>query len=107
MGEFNVTYDVITPESAEYGDTAENGFVIEDATFSSALDAFAPDWRYCGFPHIEANEWPVSEGIRWFTIHDEMDIETGCENSRSLHIPEHIKGETRLRIARFLGAVKL
>lgn len=34
---FNVTYDIVTEESAAEGDVAESGFVSEDSTLRDAM----------------------------------------------------------------------
>jgi len=39
MNKFSVTYEIVTPESAEYGDAEDRGWVVEDATLRDALEA--------------------------------------------------------------------
>lgn len=95
MQKFNVTYEMITPESAEYGDVADAGFVLENATLRDALDAFGP-WG-----HVEANECPV-HAPRWFTGYGEEDCITGEVENRSLHLPDSLTNSSRIRIARLL-----
>ena len=36
---YSVTYDIVTPESAENGDVAEAGYVAEDVSLRDAIDA--------------------------------------------------------------------
>lgn len=106
---WNVTYEIVTPESAEYGDAEEHGFVAQNVSFRDALNYW--DGMHC---HVEANCYPVNNRgricvcPRWFTAYKVNDgtrdyYETGAEESRDLHIPDHITPSSRLRIARLIG----
>ena len=39
MATFNVTYEIVTQESAEYGEADKSGFVCEDVTLREAIEA--------------------------------------------------------------------
>lgn len=99
---FNVTYDIVTPESAEEGDVEERGFIDKDMTLRDAIDKVMEtrtshvDCRHC----IEANE---SHAPRWITVYNGMEYETGANESRSLHIPDHVTDSSRKRIAKLMG----
>lgn len=102
---FTVTYEVVTPESAEQGDAAERGTVTRLATLRDALDAVQRTFsNECdGVESIECDSWPVVKP-RWVTISNGMHYRTGEQESRSLHIPDTVTTSTARRIARLAGA---
>ena len=94
---FTVTYDIVTPESAGDGDTAECGHISDCATLRDALQDLG---RYAD----SADTWPVSGQVRWFTNTEyRTDYRTGAVESRSLHLPKFVTPASRRRIARYLG----
>lgn len=97
---WNVTYAIVTPESAEHGDTAEAGFLAEDLSFKDAIGVL----RHCG-GYVQADCYPVSleSAPRGFTATDDQDYRDGSQESRSLHVPDHVSNYSRIRIARLLG----
>lgn len=105
LSNWNVTFEIVTPESAEHGDAEERGFVLEGASLRDAISAFG-----FGYPaHLigaeSANEWPVSGAVRWFEGQTCPDYQTGAEERRALHIPAQITPASRLRLARYLGVL--
>jgi len=99
MPKFNVTFEIVTPESAAEGDAAERGFVAENVSLREAYKAI-------GCYALKADEWPV-RSPRWFTNFEyDEDFQTGARESRSLHLPNHLTEASRMRIARLLGVVK-
>lgn len=99
---FNITFEIVTHESAEHGEAAESGFVGTGLTLREAADAL----RGWGWAH-SANVWPLGDGssIRWLTFGGEgFDQHGECE-SRSLHIVGRVTASSRLRIARLFGLV--
>lgn len=94
---WNVTYEIVTEESAMQGDAAERGFVIEGVSFRDAWGA----WSRIG-GHVEANTCPVSLEWppEWLTVYGDTDFRTGEAESRGLHFPDHITASSRLRVAR-------
>ena len=89
---YSVTYDIVTPESAENGDVAEAGYVAEDVSLRDAIDAV-------GGVCYEHNG-----GYEWFTNCEyNLNYGTGAQGSRSLHLPDGITGASRVRIGRLLG----
>jgi len=101
---WHVTYDIVTEESAEYGDAEEIGFISEDSTLRDAIsDLFETRTSHCdGIEYIDANS--SSEDARWITVGNGMEFKTGARESRSLHIPDHITPASRARLCRLLGA---
>ena len=96
---FDITYETVTPESAENGDSADAGFLAENLTFREAMD----ELRWYRGGHVEADSCPVHRP-RWFTfIAASENYATGEVTSYSLHIPEHVTESSRQRIARLLG----
>jgi hypothetical protein len=96
---FNVTYDIVTPESAEHGDLAESGFYAENVTLREAVDALY------GMA-TEADCCPVSVTYppRWLTNYEAgEDYATGAIESRSLHFDDSITPASRIRLARLMG----
>jgi len=102
---FSVTYEIVTPESAEYGDSDESGFICENVTLRDAIAAVQSTRtsRCDGVTAIECDEAPV-RSPRWVTVFNGMEYETGAVESRSLHMPPSLTAATRRRIARLLGA---
>lgn len=99
---FTVTYDIVTEESAEYGDAEERGFVLPG-----------------GWHQPDVNDPHVSMSLReavnlvgcvensgsWFTETDErFDYETGGRETRSLHPPRNVTPSSYRRLCRLLGA---
>lgn len=107
-GHFTVTYDVVTPESAEYGDAAERGFASpggwkqedrpEPVTLREALRAAGsrgggPSRRGYGFEDCG----------RWFaTVDADQDYRTGEETTYAIHPPKGITPSSYRRVSRLL-----
>lgn len=101
---FNVTYEIVTPESAEHGDAAERGFISEGV---SLRDAFADlnatrTNQVDGIEAIEADSSPCV-APRWITVYNGTEFRTGATESRSLHIPDNVTAASARRIARYCG----
>jgi hypothetical protein len=98
---FSVTYETITPESAEDGDTADSGFVAQGVGLREAIDALGQGEGGC-----EASEYPVTDP-RWLTMYDanrdRAYWEEGETVSRSLHFPDSMTAASRVRVCRLLG----
>lgn len=102
-GGWRVTYDIVTEESAEHGDTAENGFISECCTLREAFDLVQSTRtsKVDGVESINASDLPVSCS-RWLTITNGMEYETGDCESRAIHFPDRITAASRVRVARLL-----
>jgi len=105
MGTFTVTYDIVTPESAEDGDAAERGLIVEAASLHDAVAALFETRTSLvdGVECIETDEWPMREP-RWVQVTNGREFETGASETRALHMPDSLTRSTRVRIARLLGA---
>jgi hypothetical protein len=102
---FDVTYDIVTPESAEQGDYEELGFIAKGVCLRDAIEAVR-DTRTSQVAGIEAIE-PSSVGrnfdFDWIRVVNGMEYETGAQESRTLHIPRHATPSTRARILRLVS----
>lgn len=101
---FRVTYDIVTPESAEHGDVEESGFVmpgewhynIEDETPASEYNITLREaLRLCN-PNEDSGNW-------WSDVDPIHNYRTGAEETRSLHPPRNITPSSYDRITRLLG----
>ena len=89
---YSVTYDIVTPESAENGDVAEAGYVAENVSLRDAID------------EVGGVCYEHNGGYEWFTNCEyNLNYGTGTQESRSLHLPDGITGASRVRIGRLLG----
>jgi len=97
--QFAVTFEIVTPESAEHRDADEIGYVCENETLREAA-------KHIGESAHEADSSPFSRmnPPRWLTHYKwNEDYATGAEESRTLHIPRGITPSSAMRIARLLG----
>lgn len=105
---FGISYEIVTPESAEDGEAADSGVYMDNMLFSEA-------WSYlrnlgaigC---HCEADSYPISlkHPPRWFTFYEvSEDYTTGEVTSYALHVPHNVTPSSRMRIARALGCYGL
>ncbi len=100
---FNVTYDIVTPESAENGEAAESGFVDQNLSLRDAItELHLTRTNLCdGTECIEPSE---SRGRpRWITVVNGQEYLTGAQESRALHIPCKVSDSSAIRIARLCG----
>lgn len=103
---FNVTYEIVTEESAEQGDFEETGFVMEKASLREAFEAvFETRTAHCsGITGIDANCYPINPHfVSWFTVDNGMEFLTGARESRSFHFPDNLTASTKARILRLAG----
>jgi hypothetical protein len=104
MALFDVTYEIITRESAEHGEADEIGYICEAVTLREALES-VNETRTCRvdcIQAIEADEYPIV-APSWVTVYNGGEYETGAHENRSIHFPESLTPATRRRIARLLG----
>lgn len=101
MPGFYVTYEIVTPESAEYGDAEEHGWLSPGG------------WRTDDRPPpISLREAVQLVGLcedsgRWLTeVDGRENYQTGAVERRSLHPPHNISAASYTRIARIFGAAK-
>jgi hypothetical protein len=103
---FRITYDIVTPESAEEGDTAENGFVAPGGWQDpvESIEGPATDEVY-GWTLQEAELFLGRGGMEdvgnWFASADgSVNFQTGAETRYALHPPENITAASYERLAR-------
>lgn len=99
---FRVTYEIVTPESAEQGDAESRGYVqpgewrTDDA--SEAGMRLREAMRLCS---------PQHDCGRWFSEEDgRTDYRTGAVETRSIHPPRNVTDASYARIRRVLGLNK-
>ena len=82
---YQVTYELITPESAEQEDAADRGYYGRDLTLRQAAeDISGAEGGY------DPDSWPISRQSppRWITGYRiTEDYGSGAVENRSLHIP--------------------
>ena len=99
---FSVTYETVTPESAEDGEAEDYGFLVESVSFRDAMGAL----RWYRGSHVEADSYVGSRPHnprRFSFIGAEENYNTGEITSYSLHLPDYITPASRMRIARLVG----
>lgn len=97
MYKFAVTYEIVTPESAENGEFEDVGFVDRSCSLREAL-------KHCESHdgEVEADEFPVKKP-RWITFYNcNNDPTKEQSEARSIHFPEELTTATRMRIARLV-----
>lgn len=105
---FRVTYEIVTPESAEQGDNAESGFEVwggwrdSVSTVKQAdVDSGVYNMRLRTARDIA---WPIEDAGAWFVGEDStLDYQTGSTIRRSIHAPDNITGASYERVKRALG----
>jgi hypothetical protein len=112
---FRVTYDVVSPESAEQGDTCDSGFAHprgwkfpandpgpHEMTLREAIEVcgFYPRARAAGMGGFE-------DSGSWFsTIDPDQNYQTGEDTRYSIHPPKNITAASYRRLARYLTGRK-
>lgn len=108
MAKFHITYETVTPESAEQGDAADRGYIMDggfhvDVETDADRDAAAYDLRGA-LSHLSGLE----DCGRWFSeVDDRIDYQTGETERRSLHPPSTITPASYRRLKRLLQAKRL
>lgn len=113
MRTISVTYEVITPESAEEGDVAERGWENEEGynvepseedreDGSTAVDNAVRFLR--GEGPVEASCYPSWSRGTWYTQTDgSTEYSTGAERRLSFHLSGFIEEEEKEIYARITG----
>jgi hypothetical protein len=98
---FTVTYEIVTPESAEYGEAEESGFVLPGGWHVDATD---PSDVTMDLRSAAALVSTLEDSGRWFTETDgHLDYRTGVLERRALHPPRNITPASYKRLSRLLG----
>jgi hypothetical protein len=100
---WSVTYEIVTPESAEQGDAEERGYISQGVTLREAItDLFSTRTSQCeGVTAIEANDSDAARA-RWITVYNGDEYLTGARENRSLHMPDNLTSASRARLVRLL-----
>ncbi len=98
MATFRVTYDIVTPESAEDGDVAESGYYSRG-----------------GWKHEDPSEWTLREvvtqfgyggfedgGSSFYSATSDTNYRTGEDTSYAVHPPKGITRSSYARVSRIL-----
>ena len=105
--QFHVTYEIVTPESAEHGDAAERGYATPGG-WQFELSSMTPaDVEACALDLRSAVNMVgcVEDSGNWFSELDgRQDYRTGAETLFYLHPPRNITGSSYGRIKRLLKA---
>lgn len=101
MPTFHVTYDVVTPESAEHADSADAGFVSAQGDHVAVEDV-DEDIELSLREALDLCH-PSEDSGHWFRESDgRINYRTGEEETRSLHPPSTITGASYNRLRRLL-----
>jgi hypothetical protein len=87
---FNVTYEIVTEESAEHGEAAEQGFAAEAVSLGEAVRA------------AETSPGGYTDCGRWFVTEPDQDYRTGEYTSYAIHPPSSITPASYARLSRVL-----
>lgn len=107
-GRFHITFETVTPDSAENGDAEARGYLHPNGGRDS-LDAMGPleAYAFTLAGAVRFHLGHVEDCGRWFSESgaDRCDYKTGAVTQYSLHPPENVTPSSYRRIARALGAV--
>jgi hypothetical protein len=95
---FTVTYEIVTPDSAEHGEAEEMGFIAPGQWRDSEpqLMSLRDAMRLCGAVHDCGGAWAEHGG-------DRCDYRTGAVETRFIHPPRNITNASYDRVTRILG----
>lgn len=100
---FDVTYEIVTPESAEHGDAESRGYIGFNLGLRDAIYEVLQT-RTSLVEGIHAIEFSSSdlESARWLDVCNGHEFEAGAREIRSLQFPEHLTASTKRRILRLV-----
>ena len=103
---FCVSYEIVTEESAENGEAEERGVIDDALPLREALKEVRRTRTNLvgGVESVSTDSWPA-KAVRWITVSNSAEYETGARESRTLHLPETITPASSRRIARLLKAI--
>jgi hypothetical protein len=114
---FHVTYDTVTPESAEDGGVADSGFVDSRGNEWSMADspvgpAFAPIKADHALTLREALDLlgvleDGGSGSSYYESDGRLDYGDGSETRYAFHLPDNVTPSSLRRIARLLKGRRL
>ena len=84
-----VSYEIITEESAENGDTAENGWIDEEGIDFTPDPDFADETAVGNAVEYLQGEGAVSDGgSDWLNAYGDMDMHDGSVTNKAYHFVE-------------------
>lgn len=99
---FSITYDIVTPESAEHGDYEESGYITKGLTLAQAVQEIT---EYSPGEAIEPSDsW--ADSARWITFYNVSGENEGRVKSIALHFPKRLNAVTRKRICGLFTSLK-
>jgi hypothetical protein len=117
MPKFHVTYDIITPESAEHADAAERGFIDTRGRHVDLPDGVCGEpagaiMGACGLSLRQAIEeiscvHDGGDGYSYYEADPRCNYRTGHEESRAFHLPDNTTTASVARVARLLRSRRL
>lgn len=114
---FHVTYEIVTPESAEQCDAAERGFLHGDGWREMLPDHVCGDAagtikQACSMRLRQAIELigcleSGSDGFSYYEVDGTTNYRTGAETRLAFHLPDTATPSSVARVARLLKERKL
>ena len=99
---FTLTYEIVTPESAEYGDAAERGFRDERGNRYAEPVAVPLRAALNTLGSMEPNDSECESARWWSEIDGAENYRTGAHEYRTLHLPDGITPASRARVNRLI-----
>lgn len=106
---FSVTYDIVTPESARDGDTAEHGWFWPDPL----IGHWPIEFSDIDAPPLKPSEWTLHElvsrfgrggfedgGRSFYSADSETDYRSGDETRYAIHPPRNVTAASYKRLRR-------
>jgi hypothetical protein len=96
---FDVSSAIVSPESASNGDYESQYYEVESAPLRDCLEILfqTRTSQVDSVRVIEAND-SDPESVRWLTVFNGIEFETGAMEQRSLHYPESLTPASRARL---------
>ncbi len=100
---FSVSQEIVTPESAQDGDAESRDMLADSVSLREAI-TLVRQTRTAHVDGIESIECDSSPYVRprWVTVTNSQEYRTGAQESRTLHINQHITDASARRVARLV-----
>jgi len=116
MERYIMTYEIITPESAEQGGVAEHGFCGPGGwryPFPVSSDGLNPEPAYVSLRDalrdlgsLEPNDSNYLDARWWSEVGGTPDYSDGSGTRKAIHLPDNITPSSRRRVNRLIKAGK-
>jgi hypothetical protein len=77
---YNITYSIVTPESAEDGDFAESGMLYDSS--EATIKDFINEIIDGGYTYPSSSD---PQDVRWWSTEPDVDYSTMAEETHSIH----------------------